>query len=52
VLCVLGDLLDSNQSVTRTLLGVGVDPASLPVDGPAPVPTHQDWTTYRGHRPR
>jgi hypothetical protein len=29
----LDDLLDSAQSVTRTLLGVGVDPADLPVGG-------------------
>ena len=29
----LDDLLDSAQAVTRTLLGVGVDPASLPAGG-------------------
>jgi hypothetical protein len=29
----LDDLLDSAQSVTRTLLGVGVDPTTLPVGG-------------------
>ncbi|HEX3514057.1 MAG TPA: AAA family ATPase [Trebonia sp.] len=29
----LDDLLDSAQSVTRTLLGVGVDPATLPAGG-------------------
>ena len=29
----LDDLLDSAQGVTRTLLGVGVDPADLPVGG-------------------
>lgn len=29
----LDDLLDSAQSVTRTLLGVGVDPADLPAGG-------------------
>lgn len=29
----LDDLLDSAQGVTRTLLGVGVDPATLPVGG-------------------
>jgi hypothetical protein len=34
----LDDLLDSAQSVTRTLLGVGVDPATLPADGPVPMP--------------
>jgi ATPase family associated with various cellular activities (AAA) len=34
----LDDLLDSAQSVTRTLLGVGVDPADLPVGGLPPGP--------------
>jgi DNA polymerase III delta prime subunit len=39
----LDDLLDSAQAVTRTLLGVGVDPADLPAGGalsagPAPFP--------------
>jgi SpoVK/Ycf46/Vps4 family AAA+-type ATPase len=29
----LDDLLDAAQSVTRTLLGVGVDPATLPAGG-------------------
>ncbi|HEY6493487.1 MAG TPA: AAA family ATPase [Trebonia sp.] len=29
----LDDLLDSTQGVTRTLLGVGVDPTTLPVGG-------------------
>jgi hypothetical protein len=29
----LDDLLDSAQGVTRTLLGVGVDPATLPPGG-------------------
>ena len=29
----LGDLLDAAQAVTRTLLGVGVDPADLPAGG-------------------
>ena len=49
----LNDLLDSTQSVTRTLLGVGVDPADLPAGGPAPmpVPPHGGWVSYRGvHR--
>ncbi len=36
----LDDLLDSTQSVSRTLLGVGVDPTTLPAgvlaDGPGP----------------
>ncbi len=36
----LDDLLDAAQAVTRTLLGVGVDPADLPAgglpSGPAP----------------
>jgi hypothetical protein len=39
----LDDLLDSTQSVTRTLLGVGVDPEALPADGPAPMPTPAGW---------
>ncbi len=37
----LDDLLDAAQAVTRTLLGVGVDPADLPVGGalqPGPAP--------------
>jgi len=37
----LDDLLDSAQAVTRTLLGVGVDPADLPAGGalqPSPNP--------------
>jgi hypothetical protein len=47
----LEDLLDSTQSVTRTLLGVGVDPADLPADGPAPMPAGAGWVSYRGaHR--
>jgi len=34
----LDDLLDAAQSVTRTLLGVGVDPTTLPVGGLPPGP--------------
>jgi ATP-dependent 26S proteasome regulatory subunit len=34
----LDDLLDAAQAVTRTLLGVGVDPADLPVGGLPPGP--------------
>lgn len=36
----LDDLLDSGQAVTRTLLGVGVDPAELPagIPGHTPMP--------------
>ena len=49
----LDDLLDTAQAVTRTLLGVGVDPADLPVGGalaPGPV---RGWMTYgRGGMPR
>jgi hypothetical protein len=47
----LDDLLDSTQSVTRTLLGVGVDPESLPTDGPMPMPMpmRAGWLTYSGH---
>jgi hypothetical protein len=56
----LDDLLDSAQSVTRTLLGVGVDPASLPAGGGAPSPglaPTAGWSAYTGrmvmrrHRP-
>ena len=32
----LDDLLDASQAVTRTLLGVGVDPADLPAGGALP----------------
>src|SRR5262249_57868694 len=42
----LDDLLDTAQAVTRTLLGVRVDPADLPVGGalaPGPGP---GWMTY------
>jgi SpoVK/Ycf46/Vps4 family AAA+-type ATPase len=49
----LDDLLDSTQSVTRTLLGVGLDAAELPADGPAPMPMampgRAGWVTYSGH---
>jgi hypothetical protein len=41
----LDDLLDAAQAVTRTLLGVGVDPADLPAGGllqQGPVPA--GWT--------
>jgi len=44
----LDGLLDSTQSVTRTLLGVGVDPATLPVDGGQPAPVGAGWVTYSG----
>jgi len=46
----LDDLLDSTQSVTRTLLGVGVDAATLPDGGPAPMPVRPGWLTYSGRR--
>jgi hypothetical protein len=36
VTVALDDLLDDAQQVTRTLLGVGVDPGSLPPVAPAP----------------
>jgi hypothetical protein len=43
----LDDLLDSAQAVTRTLLGVGVDPADLPVGGSlGPRPGRGGWTAY------
>jgi hypothetical protein len=55
----LDDLLDSTQTVTRSLLGVGVDPSTLPPGsaGPAPMPhpAALGWTSYgpmrRGFRP-
>jgi DNA polymerase III delta prime subunit len=49
----LDDLLDSTQSVTRTLLGVDVDPTELASPGvarPHPVPGRaylRGWTSYR-----
>ena len=43
----LDDLLDAAQAVTRTLLGVGVDPADLPAGGrPSPAPVRAGWTAY------
>jgi hypothetical protein len=57
----LDDLLDSTQAVTRSLHGVGVDPATLPAGevGPAgpgvhPGPQVMGWTSYGpgGPRPR
>lgn len=50
----LDDLLDSTQAVTRALLGVGVDPATLPTAppaAPAAVPG-VGWGPYRGRIPR
>jgi hypothetical protein len=44
----LDDLLDTAQAVTRTLLGVGVDPADLPAGALSPGPGRA-WMTY-GHR--
>jgi hypothetical protein len=43
----LDDLLDAAQAVTRTLLGVGVDPADLPAGGLAPGPAPaRGWMAY------
>ena len=43
----LDDLLDSAQAVTRTLLGVGFDPADLPVGSALPpVPGRGGWMAY------
>jgi ATPase family associated with various cellular activities (AAA) len=43
----LDDLLDAAQAVTRTLLGVGVDPADLPVGGALPaLPGRGGWMPY------
>jgi DNA polymerase III delta prime subunit len=46
----LDDLLDAAQAVTRTLLGVGFDPADLPSGGAlAAAPGPAGWMAY-GHR--
>jgi ATPase family associated with various cellular activities (AAA) len=42
----LDDLLDAAQAVTRTLLGVGVDPADLPVRGALSPMPGRAWMTY------
>jgi hypothetical protein len=43
----LDDLLDAAQAVTRTLHGVGVDPADLPVGGAlSRVPSGGGWMSY------
>ena len=47
----LDDLLDAAQAVTRTLLGVGVDPADLPAGGLPPGPGRA-WMAYSGRRIR
>jgi ATPase family protein associated with various cellular activities (AAA) len=47
----LDDLLDTAQAVTRTLLGVGVDPADLPAGGAlSPGPVRGGWMGYGGFR--
>ncbi len=45
----LDDLLDTAQAVTRTLLGVGVDPKDLPVGGALRPGPGRAWMTY-AHR--
>jgi len=42
----LDDLLDAAQAVTRTLLGVGVDPADLPAGGALPPVPGRGWMAY------
>jgi hypothetical protein len=42
----LDDLLDATQAVTRTLLGVGVDPADLPAGGALPPGPARAWMAY------
>jgi hypothetical protein len=44
----LDDLLDSTQQVTRTLLGVGVDPTTLPAGATSPPVMGPGWTAFRG----
>ncbi|HWF52621.1 MAG TPA: ATP-binding protein [Solirubrobacteraceae bacterium] len=49
----LDDLLDSGQQLTRSLLGVGNDPETLPPGGglgPPPAPRGRGWTTYGATR--
>ncbi len=47
----LDDLLDTAQAVTRTLLGVGVDPADLPAGGAlSPGPVQGGWMGHGGFR--
>ena len=47
----LDDLLDAAQAVTRTLLGVGVDPADLPPGGAlSPGPGRAGMLAYRRAR--
>ncbi|MDQ6851444.1 MAG: hypothetical protein M3070_16190 [Actinomycetota bacterium] len=53
----LDDLLDSAQEVTRTLLGVGVDPTQLPPGGGLGAPGEPSvapmgWTMYRSRSMR
>jgi hypothetical protein len=45
----LDDLLDTAQAVTRTLLGVGVDPKDLPVGGALTPGPGRAWMAH-GHR--
>jgi len=50
----LDDLLDATQAVTRTLLGVGADPAALPAGGGAgtlPPSAGPGWMMYSGPTP-
>jgi ATP-dependent 26S proteasome regulatory subunit len=42
----LDDLLDAAQAVTRTLLGVGVDPADLPAGGALPPVPGRAWMAH------
>ena len=49
----LDDLLDSGQQLTRSLLGVGTDPESLPAGGGAgslPPPGRRGWSGYGSAR--
>lgn len=51
----LDDLLDSTQQVTRSLLGVGNDPSTLPAGGglgSMPMPGGMGWTSYGPMRGR
>jgi hypothetical protein len=48
----LDDLLDSTQQVTRTLLGVGVDPTTLPAGATAPPVVGPGWAAFPGRMRR
>jgi len=46
----LDDMLDDAQAVTRTLLGVGVDPTDLPAGGALRAGPGRAWMTAYARR--